>query len=248
VKTFTSDEKSNKKQLAAARVFHLSSCPAIREVYVPNSIRILIAVCLCLAGCQSESEDTQAVPQPAPAAAATAELVQVAAGELVNRFQKTLKTELMNAIAARQASGAIEVCRDVAPIVSDSFSAEGWTIRRVSDKNRNPENRATLEELAILAGFVENADGPSAFVLIDTLAEDSTRIFRYYAPIYTQQLCLSCHGGMQTLSPGVYQAVKKTYPDDKAVGYTIGQVRGMFVVEAKWPEGEPLARVLASGK
>lgn len=211
-----------------------------------KTIYILVAAGLTLAACQSESDDTQAVPQPPPAAAATTELVQSAARELVARFQKTLKTELMNAIATRQPAGAIEVCRDVAPMVADSFSGEGWTIRRVSDKYRNPKNRATTAEQAILASFVDNADGPAAFVLVDTLGQDSGRLFRYYAPIYTQQLCLNCHGDLQTLSPGVYQAVKKAYPDDKAVGYTVGQLRGMFVVEAKWPEGEPAARALAA--
>ena len=208
----------------------------------------IIALSLGVTACQSEKTDPQATHQPPAETVADTQLVQTAAGELVNQFQKNLKTELMNAIATRQPSGAIEVCRSVAPAIADSFSTEGWSIRRVSDKNRNPDNRATSDEMAVLAQFIDSADNPPKYVLIDTLAEDSVHVFRYYAPIYTQQLCLNCHGGMQTLSPGVYQAVKKAYPDDRAVGYTLGQLRGMFVVEARWPEGEARARELADNR
>jgi hypothetical protein len=42
---------------------------------------------------------------------------------------------------------------------------------------------------------------------------------------------------MQTLGTGVYRTLKRLYPLDKATGYKTGELRGMFVVEANWPEG-----------
>jgi hypothetical protein len=211
---------------------------------VKSIVLILAFALLALPACQGDSSDSQADPTAGPTTVVDTALIHAAAAELVDRFQKNLKSELMTAISTRQAAGAIEVCRDIAPAVADSHSTGAWTIRRVSDKNRNPDNRATRDDMAILMGFADTAIAEPQFVLQPGHNADSLPVYRYYQPIYTQQLCLNCHGGMQTLAPGVYQAVKKAYPDDKAVGYSTGQLRGMFVVEAVWPDGEPYAKEL----
>ena len=209
-----------------------------------KSILIMLTA-LSLAACQSDSPDPQPPADPETSTVVDTALIHAAAAELVDRFQKNLNSELMAAISTRQASGAIEVCRDIAPAVADSHSTGAWTIRRVSEKYRNPDNRATREELAILTGFADTAITEPQFLLQMGRNTDSLPIWRYYQPIYTQQLCLNCHGGIQTLAPGVYQAVKKAYPEDKAVGYDSDQLRGMFVVETVWPDGEEFARQLA---
>jgi hypothetical protein len=47
-------------------------------------------------------------------------------------------------------------------------------------------------------------------------------------PIVTAPLCLTCHG--ETLAPGVAAAVESRYPQDRAVGFAAGDLRGAFHV------------------
>jgi len=44
----------------------------------------------------------------------------------------------------------------------------------------------------------------------------------------TEGVCLACHG--QNISPEVQTKLNELYPDDKATGYSLGQVRGAIVV------------------
>ena len=43
-----------------------------------------------------------------------------------------------------------------------------------------------------------------------------------------QPMCLNCHGEKAVLAPGVQDALNKIYPDDKAVGYKEGDLRGAW--------------------
>lgn len=203
---------------------------------------VVIAVSVLIAGCGGEKTETteKEVPQDVQLSAEESLLIE-ASSELVRQFGGSLKKELMAAIDKGGPVSAISVCRDAAPAMADSHSVGGWTIRRVSALNRNPDNRATLEEKEILTQFAA-ATAPG---FIGRWHEtDSVKTYRYYKPISVQPLCLKCHGNLQTMAPGVYQAVKKHYPDDRATGYQAGDLRGMFVVEVVWPDGEALAKTL----
>jgi hypothetical protein len=45
-----------------------------------------------------------------------------------------------------------------------------------------------------------------------------------------QELCLNCHGLPERLTPAVKERLKTLYPDDKAVGYRPGEVRGAMTI------------------
>ena len=47
----------------------------------------------------------------------------------------------------------------------------------------------------------------------------------------TQELCLGCHGTDDRLSPAVKARLAALYPDDKAVGYGLGQIRGAMTIK-----------------
>jgi hypothetical protein len=53
---------------------------------------------------------------------------------------------------------------------------------------------------------------------------------RYFKPIVVQELCLTCHGNKESFSPELKTALKEKYPDDKAVDYRPGDLRGMWSV------------------
>ena len=55
---------------------------------------------------------------------------------------------------------------------------------------------------------------------------DGKKAMRYMKALPTQELCLSCHGKENKVSPEVQAKLKELYPDDKATGYDSGQIRG----------------------
>jgi hypothetical protein len=57
---------------------------------------------------------------------------------------------------------------------------------------------------------------------------DGGREFRFMKAIPTVPMCLACHG--QAIAPSVAQKIAELYPNDKATGYSEGDIRGAFVV------------------
>jgi hypothetical protein len=51
----------------------------------------------------------------------------------------------------------------------------------------------------------------------------------YVEPILVQPLCLTCHG--DPLAPDIAARIDELYPEDRAVGYEIGDLRGVFWIE-----------------
>lgn len=215
------------------------------------AITILSGLVL-LVGCSSdETEERLSAEQAAlqdslDRVAMDEDLIRTASARLISEFSDELQSRLAAAIQSNGPTGAITECRLIAPTVADSMSREGWSIRRITDKNRNPDNRATLAEKKIMAVFTD-AVQPQRKFFGDWETEDSVTTYTYYKPIFVTKACLQCHGDLQTLAPGVYKTVKKHYPIDKATGYKEGDLRGMFVVETRWPEGKNFAVKLLAG-
>jgi hypothetical protein len=147
---------------------------------------------------------------------------------------KLLQT-LTDAIAKSSAADAVTVCQDAAPRMAKAASEQsGWQIRRVSLRNRNPKavpdawERETLEDFdrQAAAGF-----SPASLERTAVQTVDGKPVQRYMRALPTQALCLSCHGAAEALAPGVAERVKALYPDDKAVGYSLGQIRGAITLK-----------------
>ena len=51
----------------------------------------------------------------------------------------------------------------------------------------------------------------------------------YVEPIVTQPLCLACHGS--SLAPEIAERLAADYPDDRATGFEVGDLRGVFWAE-----------------
>ena len=51
----------------------------------------------------------------------------------------------------------------------------------------------------------------------------------YIEPIVAQPLCLTCHG--EVLAPAISERIEALYPDDEAIGFNAGDLRGVFWVE-----------------
>jgi len=174
-------------------------------------------------------------------------LMLAASTRLIDSFGKQLKTELMSALSEGGPENAISVCQVTAPQIALANSGEFWTIKRVSNRNRNSGNLATDHEISIMARFKDAVGGAPEFTFEWTRTDEGI-IFRYYRPIKIAPLGVKCHGSAKDISDAVQAVLNEKYPQDRAVGYKPGDLRGLFVVEARWPDGRPFAdSVLKTG-
>lgn len=141
---------------------------------------------------------------------------------------------LTDEIAKSGPEGAILVCRDKAPQLAKAASEEsGWTVRRVSLKNRNPKAVPDAWERAVLEDFDRRAaagESPATLEKAELVQDDGRSVRRYMRALPTQQLCLQCHGSAEQLKPAVLERLRTLYPDDKATGYAVGQIRGAMTI------------------
>lgn len=129
---------------------------------------------------------------------------------------------------------AIGVCNEKAPQMAKNASEQtGWGIRRVSLRNRNPKavpddwERAALEDFDRRAAAGESPAGLEKYGVVEA---DGRKEYRFMKALPTQRVCVACHGPAASLKPEVAEKIKALYPDDKGVGYEIGQIRGAITI------------------
>ncbi len=207
---------------------------------------LMITVCaLILVGCGQKAEEQTADTQEIVLESADNQLLAAASGALIQKFGKQLKSELMSAMNEGGPINAINVCQVKAPEIARASVDDHWNIKRVSDRNRNPDNLANESETAILTAFADTTGNTPEFSF-EWVEGVNGKTYRYYKPIYLAPLCVKCHGTADEIDPQVMTAIKDKYPNDRATGYAPGDLRGMFVVEAKWPEGKPFAESIVA--
>ena len=147
-----------------------------------------------------------------------------------------LKKALMGGLSGAMKEGgptqAIEVCRTLAPKVAAEQSQNGVEVGRTSHKLRNPENEARGWVEPILKGYLATADQSP----VPQWVELSTDRVGYVEPIGTMGLCLQCHG--TEIAPEVQASISNNYPQDQAVGFAAGDLRGVFWLEMPRLENE----------
>ncbi|MCC6961994.1 MAG: DUF3365 domain-containing protein [candidate division Zixibacteria bacterium] len=183
-------------------------------------------------------------PEPAANPPDT-KMLQDAAVAAISQFTSQLQTSLKLALSEGGPVNALGVCNVVAPDIQIAHVRDGWFIERVTDKPRNRNNQADSLQLAVLAQFAVK-DAPAFVASWDN--PEQPQKFRYYLPIRAADVCMNCHGDPAKFQAGVAEKIKELYPDDKAVGYKVGDLRGMFAIEVLWPEGKTYAEKLTAGK
>lgn len=138
-----------------------------------------------------------------------------------------------NLKAALQKGGpvyALDFCNIQAIPITDSAAQEmNVSLKRVSDKYRNPDNKANESEANYIAqASAQIAAGETAHPAIQ---EIGGRLVGYY-PIITNEMCMNCHGQPgKEIADATVAKIGELYPDDRAVGYRPHEVRGIWVVE-----------------
>ncbi len=144
-------------------------------------------------------------------------------------FQQQLLQELQTAIGESGFAGAVEKCHVVSPELETQLAEEGFSIRRISDRPRNPDHAPDEFEQRILEQWRESlANGEK----IGVVAERTGENYRVMRPIkIANNLCLKCHGGPDSIDSAAAAKIDALYPEDRAKGYEqIGELRGAFSV------------------
>lgn len=150
---------------------------------------------------------------------------------LAKDFMGTLKPLLKEAITQKGPVHAIAVCSVEAPKIAQSLGElSGWQIKRVSLKARNPNAKPDEWEAKQLVLFDKLQQQGAKTQSLNAWSLEKKR-FRYMQAQTTQGLCLTCHG--KNIAPDVKKALANYYPNDKATGYTLGEVRGAISLSKK---------------
>jgi hypothetical protein len=171
----------------------------------------------------------------APFAATLAHANDAALLDEARKVATTLPPKLLVAlqdeIRKTGAEGAIPVCKDMAPKMAGEISQQtGWKIKRVSLKARN-DARATPDEWEKVA--LEDFDKRAAAGEAPGKLEKGEKVgneYRFVKALPVQGVCLGCHGPADKIKPAVQAVLGQHYPNDKATGYSEGQIRGVISV------------------
>jgi len=144
--------------------------------------------------------------------------------------KQALGSKLLASIQEFGPAGAVDFCHIHAMPITDSMATKySASIKRVSDRPRNPANQANAEERA----YIEALKGAKAQgeELPPLVVHKNGTVKAYYA-IETNDMCLKCHGNKGAeIAADTWKVISEKYPNDQATGYSSGEVRGLFVVE-----------------
>ncbi|MDX1709700.1 MAG: DUF3365 domain-containing protein [Rhodovibrionaceae bacterium] len=149
---------------------------------------------------------------------------------LAQDFQKSLKSALMKAISEGGPQNAIGVCNVRAPqIAADLSQRSGWRVGRTALKVRNPGNAPSAREEAVLRSFQKSlaaGKDPKSLEAVAVVETGDGRSLHYMKAIPTGEVCTTCHG--KDVDPELLATIRETYPQDEAVGFEAGELRGAF--------------------
>lgn len=151
--------------------------------------------------------------------------------QISTNLSGALLTKLSSEIQENGTVEAIKYCSVNALPLTDSISKlEQVKISRVSHKNRNPANSANEEEMALIKNYIAQIEKGAATAPVITTSKGK---HTYYAPIViAMPTCLKCHGRPGTdIDAEVTSTLKTLYPEDKATGFAMGELRGLFKIE-----------------
>ncbi|MGM0623095.1 MAG: EAL domain-containing protein [Campylobacterota bacterium] len=110
-------------------------------------------------------------------------------------------------------------------LISDTFAQrikDGTSIKNISDRPRNPTNKADDHELEAIEYFKNH---PKATARMQMIEQEGKKLFFYSSPILIQQYCIACHGKKDEVLPYVAKRYNTAY------GYEVGDVRGITSIK-----------------
>ena len=172
-----------------------------------------------------------ALPAVAQKSTVDAAKRQQKARETALTLAERLRSQLAAAIKSGGMVSALGLCQTISPDLVTSANDEfGFETGRTAFRLRNPENAPDEWELKVLQLFqsqIAAGTDPAKLEFAETVTTaEGDKLFRYIKPIMTADMCLGCHG--TDVKPDVKAEIARYYPEDKAMGFKLGELRGAF--------------------
>jgi len=150
--------------------------------------------------------------------------------EMAMATAKKLGSNLSQKMKEGGVKEAVPFCNTMAYSLTEEMSKKyNAEIRRISDKLRNDKNKPNDEEKIIIDRY-KNALAANK-ELKPVVEIDASGNPHFYAPIILQKKCLACHGSVgNEVSVKTDSLIKSFYPNDKAVGFKEGDLRGIWSI------------------
>lgn len=154
-----------------------------------------------------------------------AERGEKAASALIQNLGSELKAKMLTAGPVE----AVKFCSNNALSLTEQTGIkEGVKIKRVTLNERNPVNAPSSQERTLLEEWTAKVQKGEN--IQPRLVQNKKDEYTYYKPlIINNDVCLKCHGTLDEQSP-LAKTIKETYPNDRATGYKMGDLRGMIAV------------------
>ncbi len=120
--------------------------------------------------------------------------------------------------------------KELIKLFAEKHNLQAVSIGRASLKTRNSSNTPDETQKQILDAWAQSEQaGTKASPTVVGKGKEYTAMI----PIrIAGEACLKCHGPAETLDEEVKTILAETYPQDKAVGYSLGELRGAFYFKA----------------
>ena len=154
------------------------------------------------------------------------------------KLMMELKSNLVKALNGGGIVGAISFCADKAEEITKEVNSELINVKvsRVSEKYRNPGDKPDEIDKKVLKYFEKKLkEGKIPPYYITAVKENGKVSYIFYKPLIVNQLCLNCHGPVNEMKPEIVKVIREKYPEDRAVNYKPGDLRG--AVKVVIPEG-----------
>jgi hypothetical protein len=147
---------------------------------------------------------------------------------------KTLGKNMKKNMKAGGPMKALDFCSQEAYNLTDKVNKElnkGVSIKRISMKYRNPANKPSADEMAVLKAL-KTLKSANVILPKHIVEKVNATTYKFYKPlVINKQVCLKCHGDVQNKK--LKAEIEKRYPNDKATHYKMGDLRGAVVVTIK---------------
>ena len=156
--------------------------------------------------------------------------------DIASAMLKELGQTLQSAMANGGPENAIGVFKTQAPEIAQNQSDKHQLqVARVGTRARNAVMGQPNEWQALALKQFEarlgNGDKPQDIEFVQLTKSGSYDLeLRYAKPIVMQAMCTACHGSPEQITPAVKAKLQQLYPNDKAVDYKPGELRGAVVV------------------
>jgi len=156
--------------------------------------------------------------------------------DIASAMLKELGQTLQAAMANGGPENAIGVCKTQAPEIAQNLSTKHQLqVARVGTRARNAVMGQPNEWQALALKQFEarlaSGDKPHDIEYVQLTKSGAYDLeLRYAKPIVMQAMCTACHGSTEQITPSVKAKLEQMYPNDKAVDYKPGDLRGAVVV------------------